>query len=112
MPSATISSFEKVRILAPEFESVLKQFKIFVDDGEIDFELLQMTSTPSTIKDVPSLNVDKYIYFNEENKELVGCSNLFFSDQTLLAYVEPFKENHYHNFFDLVKQLKNYPQTL
>ncbi len=102
MPSLTVSSFEKVRFLAPEFESVLKQFKLFVDDEEIDFELLQMTSTPSTIRDIPSLNADKYIYFNEDNKELIGCSNLFFSDQTLLAYVEPFREKHYHNFFDLL----------
>ncbi len=102
VPSATNSHFEKVRILAPEFESVLKQFKLFVEDGSIDFELLQISSSPSAIKDIPSLNQDKYIYFNEENKEMVGCSNLFFSDQTLLAYVEPFKEKQYHNFFDLL----------
>ncbi|TAL68618.1 MAG: hypothetical protein EPN82_10085 [Bacteroidetes bacterium] len=106
MPSANVSNFEKVRLLAPEFESVLKQFKLFVDDGAIDFELLQMSSTPCTIKDIPSLNQNKYIYFNEDNKELVGCSNLFFSDQTLLAYVEPFKEKHYNNFFELLANEK------
>lgn len=33
---------------------------------------------------------------------MVGCVNLFFSDQTLLAFVEPFKEKHYHTFFDLL----------
>jgi hypothetical protein len=102
VPSVTNSHFEKVRILAPEFESVLKQFKLFVEDGNIDFELLQISSAPSAIKDIPSLIQDKYIYFNEDNKEMVGCSNLFFSDQTLLAYVEPFEEKHYHNFFDLL----------
>jgi len=101
IPSAT-SYFEKVRLLAPEFESALKQFKLFVEDGSIDFELLQISSSPSTIKDIPSLNQDKYIYFNEDNKEMIMCSNLFFSDQTLLTYVEPFKEKKYHNFFDLL----------
>ncbi len=101
IPSAT-SYFEKVRLLAPEFESVLKQFKLFVEEGSIDFELLQISSSPTTIKDVPSLNQNKYIYFNENNKEMLGCSNLFFSDQTLLAYVEPFKEKKYHNFFELL----------
>ena len=100
-PSAT-SYFEKVRLLAPEFESALKQFKLFVEEGSIDFELLQISSAPSAIKDIPSLNQNKYIYFNEANKEMLGCSNLFFSDQTLLAYVEPFKEKHYHNFFELL----------
>lgn len=102
IPTATNSHFEKVRILAPEFETVLKQFKLFVEDGNIDFELLQISSEPSAIKDIPSLNKNKYIYFNKNNKEMVGCSNLFFSDQTLLAYVEPFKEKNYHNFFDLL----------
>ena len=102
VPSVTNSHFEKVRILAPEFESVLKQFKLFVEDGNIDYELLQISSAPSSIKDIPSLNQNKYIYFNEENKDMVSCSNLFFSDQTLLPYVEPFKEKKYHNFFDLL----------
>jgi hypothetical protein len=105
IPTAT-SYFEKVRLLAPEFESTLKQFKLFVEDGSIDFELLQISSSPSSIKDIPSLNNNKYLYFNESNEEAVGCSNLFFSDQTLLAYVEPFKEEKYHTFFDLLANEK------
>ncbi len=108
-PRATNTYFEKVRLLAPEFESILKQFKLFVEDGIIDFELLQISSSPSAIKDIPSLNQNKYIYFNENNKEMLGCSNLFFSDQTLLAFVEPFKEKQYHNFFELlVKEQVNF----
>jgi hypothetical protein len=102
MPSQSISSFEKVRIIAPEFESVLKQFKLFVENGEIDFELLQMTSTPSGFKNIPSLIENKYIYLKEENNDMVVCSNLFFSDQTTLTYVKPFKEKKYTNFFNLL----------
>jgi hypothetical protein len=102
MPSANISYLEKVRVLAPEFESVLKQYKLFVEDGNIDFELLQITSSSCAIKDIPSLIKDKYIYLNEDNKEIIGISNMFFSDQTLLADVEPYKDKHYHNFFDLL----------
>jgi hypothetical protein len=101
-PSSTNSFFEKVRILAPEFESVLKQYKLFVEEGSIDFELLQISSTPSTIKDIPSLNNNKYIYLNNQNPEIIGCSNLLFSDQTLLGYVEPFRDKHYNNFFHLL----------
>ncbi|RCW28768.1 hypothetical protein [Marinilabilia salmonicolor] len=96
------SYFEKIRLLAPEFESALKQFKLFVEDGVIDFELFQISSVPSAIKDIPSLNDKKYIYFNEKNEIMVGCSNLFFSDQTLLDYVEPYKEKKYHTFFNLL----------
>jgi hypothetical protein len=102
IPTSTNSYFEKVRLLAPEFESILKQFKLFVEDGNIDFELLQISSSPTSIRDIPSLNENKYVYFNSVNKEMVGCSNLFFSDQTLLAYVEPFKEKKYHTFFELL----------
>ncbi len=102
MPTPTFSYFEKVRLLAPEFESILKQYKLFVENGSIDFELLQISSSPSTIIDIPSLVKNKYIYLNEGNKEIVGCANLFFSDQTLLAYVTPYKEKHYHNFFELL----------
>ncbi len=102
VPTAT-SYFEKVRLLAPEFESMLKQFKLFVEDGRIDFELLQISSLPSSMEDIPSLNSKKYIYLNENNQEIVSCSNFFFSDQTLLTHIEPFK-NRYTTFFDLLSK--------
>ncbi len=102
VPTRTNTFFEKVRLLAPEFESILKQFKLYVEDGEIDFELLQISSSPTTIKNIPSLIQDKYIYFNTDNQEMVNCSKLFFSDQTLLAYVDPFKNKKYNTFFDLL----------
>lgn len=101
IPTAT-SNFEKVRLLAPEFESALKQFKLFVEDGNIDFELLQISSSPSSIKDIPSLNSKKFLYFNESNQVMLGCLNILFSDQTLLTYVEPFKDDKYSTFFDLL----------
>lgn len=101
-PSSTNSFFERVRLLAPEFESVLKQYKLFVEDGSIDFELLQISSTPSTIKDIPSLNENKYIYFNNQNSELVSCCNLFFSDQSMLAYVKPYEDKQYGTLFDIL----------
>lgn len=113
MPPKNISALEKVRLIAPELESVLKQYKLFVEDKHIDFDLLQMSSSPSPIKDIPSLNKNKYIYLNINNKDAIMCSHLFFSDQTLLSYVEPFKEKRYNTFFDLLKNesdiyLKNY----
>ncbi|MFK5915183.1 MAG: hypothetical protein QM484_12485 [Woeseiaceae bacterium] len=102
VPTASASALEKVRSLAPELESVLKQYKLFVEDNQIDFELLQMSSSPSSMKDIPSLNENKYIYLNTINQEAVSCSNLFFSDQILLAYVEPFKDKSYQTFFELL----------
>lgn len=102
VPTTTISYLEKVRLLAPEFESILKQYKLFVEDGYIDFDLLRISSSPTTIKDIPSLNPNKYFYFNEDNKVMLGCSYLFFSDQSLLGYIEPFQDKNYSTFFDLL----------
>jgi hypothetical protein len=115
LPSLDISFLEKTRILAPELESILKQYKLFVEDGNIDFELLQITSSPSSVKEIPSLVSNKYIYLNENNDEVVTCSHLFFSDQTTLAYVKPFETKRYHCLFDLFAneeqiQFKNYAE--
>jgi len=103
VPTAT-TFLEKIRLLAPEFESVLKQFKLFVEDGHIDFELLQISSAPSSIGDIPSINEDKYIYLNKNNNILMQCLNIFFSDQRNLSYVEPHKDKEYNNFFELLRK--------
>jgi len=102
MPTVNISALEKIRILAPELESVLKQYKLYVEDDLIDFELLQMSSSSAPLKEIPSLNKNKYIYLNKDNIEAISIANLFFSDQTLLAYIEPFKDKHYKTFFELL----------
>jgi hypothetical protein len=104
--SSATSYLEKVSRLAIEFESVLKQYKHFVEDGNIDFELFDIFSSPTTINCIPSLNKNKYIYLNEGNEDMVSCSNLFFSDHTLLGDVEPFKEKKYRNFFSLLENEK------
>jgi hypothetical protein len=105
--STASNLLEKVRLLAPELESILKQYKLFVEDGSIDFDLLQISSQPTLIKDIPSLNKDKYLYLNEKNSEIKSISNIFFSDQTLLSYVEPFKGKKYKTFFDLLANEEN-----
>ena len=111
------SYLEKVRSLAPEFESLLKQYKLFVEDGCIDFELLEMSSSPYSVKDIPSLVPNKYIYL-KDSQELLKIIQLFFSDQTGLSYVDPFKDKQYHTLFDLLahedvayNQYKEYQKT-
>lgn len=101
MPINT-SYIDRIRLLAPEFESILKQYKLFVEEGCIDFDLLQIVSSPCTIKEIPSLVPNKYIYLNEENKEIVSCSNLLFSDQFDLSYVSPFEDEKITCLFDLI----------
>lgn len=102
VPTASASALEKIRTIAPEFESILKQYKLFVENKQIDFELLQMSSGPTAIKDIPSLNSNKYVYINKDDKSVGFLIHLLFSDQTLLTYVDPFKDKKYGNFVDLL----------
>jgi len=102
IPNSTNSYLEKIRFLTPELESILKQFKLFVEDGTIDLDLIRISSSPTSIKDIPSLNSNKYIYLNEENKKLNYSLYLFFSDQSSLGYVELYKEKNYTSFFELL----------
>lgn len=101
MPTCT-SFFEKVRVIAPELESIMKQYKLFVEDGNIDFELLQISSSPTSVKDIPSLNSNKYIYLNNKSLEISNVIQLFFSDQTFLGYVEPYTEKKYATLYDVL----------
>lgn len=101
-PTASASALEKIRTIAPEFESILKQYKLFVENKHIDFELLQMSSGPTAIKDIPSLNSNKYVYIKKDDKDVGFLIYLLFSDQTLLTYIDPFKDKQYRNFVDLL----------
>lgn len=102
IPTKASSALEKIRVIAPEFESILKQYKLFVENGEVDYELLRISSAPTPIKNIPSLNANKYIYANRNNPEVNKLMHLLCSDQTLLTYVEPFKDKKYKNFVELL----------
>ncbi len=76
MPSCNASYLEKCRAILPEIESVLKQYELFVVDGKINHELLQMSSSHLLFKDCKSLVNKKYIYAN--NDELDKVTYYFF----------------------------------
>ena len=86
-PSTKGTSYlEKVRHLFVEMESVVHQFSLFVDNGELDRDLLAITSEPVRYKQIPSLLTGKYIYATAGN-EIAGILYVLFSDQSGLAYV-------------------------
>ncbi|KTR78692.1 hypothetical protein NS234_02470 [Microbacterium oxydans] len=86
-PSAKESSFlEKTRHLLVEMESVVRQFERFVEDGEIDRELLSMTSDAVRYRQVPSRVEIKYLYPLEPSP-LPGILEALFSDQSSMGYI-------------------------
>lgn len=79
MPSANSNYFEKCKSLLPEFDLILKEYKYYCEDGIIDQELVNISSTQMFFKDIPSLNDKKYIYANKIDDTLL-IQYYFFSD--------------------------------
>jgi hypothetical protein len=86
-PLAEGSSYlEKARHLFAEMEGIVNQFKLFVQDGEVDRELLALTSDPVAYRAVPSLLEGKYVYATGHD-EIAGVLHTLFSDQSGLTYI-------------------------
>lgn len=84
--SKTSSYLERSRHLFSEMESVIKQFSLYVENGELDTDLLAMTSEQVRYKNIPSLLAGKYVYAGE-NKDIRSTLHLLFSDQSVLTYI-------------------------
>lgn len=101
-PSQGSSYREKCRDILPEIEYVLQQFKCYVDYGEINHEMLALSSTGAAFNQVPSLIKKKYIY---KKNALDPIFYHLFSDQSLLGYLEnPEKDN--ATFYELLSTHK------
>lgn len=100
LPTAGASYLEKVRMLLAEYDSFLRQYKFYCEDGEIDFDLFEMSTEPYSFSQIPSFVDKKYCYLKSE--ALNSVIRLFFSDQSGLYYVEPFKDKHYGCLHDLI----------
>ena len=110
MPSANSTLLEKCTNIMPAMESVLKQFSLFVQGGQIDFELLEIRSEHLIYKNIPSLVDKKYAY--GVGDEFKTATFLLFSDQSGLGYNEKAKKS-YNNYFEFVSdekfKLNDYP---
>jgi hypothetical protein len=86
-PSSKTSSYlERSRHLFSEMESVIKQFSLYAENGELDTDLLAMTSEQVRYKNIPSLLVGKYVYASD-NQDILNILHLLFSDQSGLTYI-------------------------
>lgn len=99
MPSINSTSLEKCTNIMPALESVLKQFSLFVEERNIDFELLEIRSEHLIYKNIPSLVEKKYAYGMGD--EFKTATFLLFSDQSMLGYSEKSKKS-YESFFELL----------
>ena len=93
VPSETASWLEKILVLISQFDSVIKQFRIFIEDKKIDRDFLEFSSDYYKLSDTPSMIAKKYIY--PKSDRINSAMYMFFSDQSLLYYVDG--ENKYNN---------------
>lgn len=83
--SPTSTHLERCRHLFSEMESAAKQYKLYVENGEVDPELLSISSEPMQYKSLPSLLTGKYAYAADE--PIGTILYLLFSDQSSLHYI-------------------------
>ena len=102
-PSPTSTYAEKCRNLAAEMDGLLKQYRMFVRDGEIDRELFEMSSEHMVINDIPSLILNKYAYSGGTDTE--NEMTALFSDQSMLAFIDKAPST-LCTLFDLLRQEK------
>ena len=87
-PSSESATYlEKCRHLFSETESVLKQFRLHAENGELDLDLLSMTSEQLVYKQIPSTVPGKYVYVSDHN-DIRTIQHLLFSDQSHLGYID------------------------
>jgi hypothetical protein len=87
-PSSESATYlEKCRHLFSEMESVLKQFWLYAENGELDLDLLSMTSEQLVYKQIASTVPDKYVYVTDHN-DIRSIQHLLFSDQSHLSYID------------------------
>lgn len=100
IPSKESSYLEKIRMLLPELDYFLRQFKILCEEREIDHELLEMNSELFGLSQIPSLIQNKYVYRNQD--KLSRQINLLFSDQSILCHFDSLGKREYNCFFDII----------
>lgn len=104
MPSEKSNYFEKCKSLLPEFDHILKEYKLFVEEGSIDQELVTMSSGQMFFRNIPSLINNKYVYLSNNNDNQLILYYLF-SDQCMLIYLQRFTER-YRSFCEVIVKEK------
>lgn len=102
LPDSSADWVSKCRIIAPEIDAVAKRYHLFAKRGVVDEDLLQISSDTVRVSSAVSCNPIKYYTIKGKPGDLFRLFHLLFSDQSMLSFVEPFKDNHYGSFFQML----------
>ena len=104
LPDPSADWVSKCRIIAPEIDAVAKRYNLFAKRGSVDDDLLQISSDTVRVSGAASCNHIKYYTIKGQPGELYRLFHLFFSDQSMLSFVDPFKDKHYGSFFQMLAE--------
>ena len=107
LPSVDDSALNKCRVLCPELDAVSHQYNTFVDEDEIDPDLIRL-SKPLKVEECKSLLANKYFEIAEGNNEIQSVLwGVLGSGNTILSHVDPFKDKNYHSLIELLENETN-----
>lgn len=104
LPDPSVDWVSKCRIIAPEIDAVAKRYNLFAKRGSVDDDLLQISSDTVRVSGAASCNHIKYYTIKGQPGELYRLFHLLFSDQSMLSFVDPFKDKHYGSFFQMLAE--------
>ena len=107
LPNVKDSALNKCRVLCPELDAIVHQYSIFVDEDEIDQDLIRL-SKPLKVEEGKSLLENKYYEIVEGNNEIQSVLwGILGSGTSILSHVDPFKEKNYHSLIELLENETN-----
>ncbi|MBP5769559.1 MAG: hypothetical protein J6W51_10840 [Fibrobacter sp.] len=100
-PSFQTTDLEKIKIILPEIERVLKIYKMF-QNGNVDMNLLNSFSSPlGELRELKSLSKRKYVY---PTKEGYAVFNVLFSGHLSITPLLKSKNEFYKSFYERLQK--------
>lgn len=107
LPKGDESALDKCRVLCPELDAIVHQYSTFVDEDEIDQDLIRL-SKPLKVEEGKSLLANKYYEIVESNNEIKSVLwGVLGSGNSILSHVDPFKDKNYHSLIELLENETN-----
>lgn len=91
-PSMETSYAEKCKLIGSAIDGVLKQYRLFCEDGYVNRELLEMSSGHIVFGQLGSMRGNKYAY--AMSGDLAREMYLLFSDQSMMTYIKKTEEKY------------------
>ena len=100
VPSLNTSYLEKCRTMLSEMDGVLKQYNLYIEDGYVNQELFQISSSHMKFCDCKSVLKEKYVYGMGDEFRI--AKHYLFSNQSHVTYVKRIKKS-YDSFYSLIR---------